>query len=167
MSGLSLWRFCRWSSDSAPVHSKTQKACSPQRGKGGGGLGQEWTSWLPLPWLWVVFTISPPKLRCRQLPAHLLLLQLDTATNVLASAELALGSQSLPCDGCHWCRNRAGQWQSLDPRIWYRGESAFRKKKKLKKKVKGRRHELERTTEPLAFMVWPLPILLTLCYESI
>lgn len=41
------------------------------------------------------------------------------------------------------------------------------KKKKLKKKVKGRRHELERTTEPLTFMVWPLPILLTLCYESI
>lgn len=118
MSSLSLWRLCWWSSDSAPVHSKTQKGCSLQRGKGGGGLGQEWPSWLPSPWLWVVFTISPLKLRCKQLPAHLLLLQLDTATNVLASAELALGSQHLPCDGCHWCRNRAGQWPPLDPKIW-------------------------------------------------
>lgn len=35
-----------------------------------------------------------------------------------------------------------------------------------KNKLKGRRHELKRATEPLPFVAWPLPMLLALCCQG-
>lgn len=75
MSSLSLRRLCWWSSDSAPVHSKTQRACSLQWGEGRWWTGPGMAKLAALALAVGGFHNLPPlKLRCRQLSAHLLLL---------------------------------------------------------------------------------------------